>query len=77
MEGEFGMIFDVFRRRPDGRAIPMPDQSISVRDAARVMAEQAQRRAVDRSERQRANVRAKCRELCALAGKPVPAALRD
>lgn len=58
-------------------AIAMPDRSISASDAARILSEQAQRRAVDRSERQRAKVRAKCRELCALAGKPVPAALRD
>lgn len=48
----------------------MPDCSISPSDAARVL-RQAGR------ERQRAKVRAMCREICAARGCPVPPALED
>lgn len=61
------MIWRIFRPR---EAIALPDQSISPSDAARVLREAGRKR-------QRAKVRAVCREICAARGCPVPELLKD
>lgn len=56
-----------FRRRAPA-AIALPDRSISASDASRILREHG-------AEARRAVVRAKCREICAARGLPVPPAL--
>jgi len=47
------------------RAIAMPDHPLSASDAGRILA-------ATRNDRERAKVRAVCRELHRIAGTPVP-----
>lgn len=64
-----------FRARP--AAIPMPDQSISASDAARVLSDRAKQRRGEAEAAYRVRVRAKCREHHQLRGTTTPKILEN
>jgi hypothetical protein len=63
-------MLNLFRRRADGRAIALPDRSISASDAARILS-------CSRADRDRAKVRAMARHLRDLRGLPPHPALEN
>ena len=71
------MIWNLFSRRPDGRAIPMPDHALTPSDAGRIMAEQSRAVRMSRHERERAMIRANCRKMLMKNKKPIPAILEN